>query len=110
MNHSPYTPRQESALDPEDEYSFREEEDEYLKGTPFIVAFVNGDGLLNRKNILWKSSIIENVENILAIQAINVDEIGTKKKMSPACSLSGKTQVDVERTAKQWKKQLQMLC
>ena len=56
-------------------------------GTPSIVAFVNGDGLLNSDNILWKSSIIEDV---LAIKASNMDEIGTKEEMSPTCSLSRK--------------------
>jgi hypothetical protein len=43
-NRSPYSPRRDCALDPEDEYSFREEEDEHLRGTPSIAAFVNGDG------------------------------------------------------------------
>jgi hypothetical protein len=51
---------------------------------------VNGDGLLNSDNILWKSSTIEDVKNVLAIKASNVDEIGTKEEMSLAHSLSGK--------------------
>ena len=51
-NHSPYSLRWDRALDLEDEYTFREKEDEHLKGTPSITAFVNGDGLLNSDNIL----------------------------------------------------------
>jgi hypothetical protein len=51
-NHSPYSPRRDRALHPKDEYTFREEEDEHLRGTPSIAAFVNGDGLLNSDNIL----------------------------------------------------------
>jgi hypothetical protein len=51
---------------------------------------VNGDGLLNSDNILRKSSIVEDVKNILAVKASNVDEIGTKEEMSPAHSLSRK--------------------
>jgi hypothetical protein len=41
---------------------------------------VNGNGLLNIDNILWKSSIVEDVENVLAVKASNVDEIGTRKR------------------------------
>jgi hypothetical protein len=89
-NRSPYSPRRDRALDPKDEYTFWEEEDEHLRDTPSIAAFVNGDGLLNSDNILRKSSIVEDVENILAVKASNVDEIGTKKEMSPAHSLSRK--------------------
>jgi hypothetical protein len=74
----------------EDEYSFREEEDEHLKGTPSIVAFVNGDGLLNSDNILRKSFTVEDVENVLIVKASNADEIGTKEEMSPTHSLSRK--------------------
>jgi hypothetical protein len=44
-NRSPYIPRRDCALDQEDEYSFREEEDEHLRDTPSIAAFVNGNGL-----------------------------------------------------------------
>jgi hypothetical protein len=43
-NRSPYALRRDRALDPEDEYSFRDEKDEHLRGTPSIAAFVNGDG------------------------------------------------------------------
>jgi hypothetical protein len=89
-NRSPYSPWRDRALDLKDEYTFREEEDEHLRGTPSIAAFVNGDGLLNSNNILRKSSIVEDVENVLAVKASNVDEIGTKKEMSPAHSLSRK--------------------
>jgi hypothetical protein len=89
-NHSPYSPRRDRILDPEDEYSFREEEDEHLRDTPSIAAFVNGDGLLNSDNILRKSSIIEDVENVLAVKASDVDEIGTKEGMWPAHSISRK--------------------
>jgi hypothetical protein len=89
-NRSPYSLRQDCALDLEDEYTFREEEDEHLRGTPSIAAFVNGDGLLNNVNILRKSSIVEDVENVLAVKANNVDETGTKEEMSPAHSLSRK--------------------
>jgi hypothetical protein len=74
-NRSPYSPRRDRAIDPEDEYSFREEEDEHLRGTPSIAAFVNRDGLLNSDNILQKSSIVENVENVLAVKASDIDEI-----------------------------------
>ena len=63
------------------------EEDEYLKDTPSIAAFVNGDGLLNNDNILRKSSIVEDVKIVLAVKANNVHEIGTNKEMSPAHSL-----------------------
>jgi hypothetical protein len=66
-NRSPYSPWRDRTVDPKDEYTFREEEDEYLRGTPSIVAFVNGDGLLNSDNILRKSSIVEDVENKLAV-------------------------------------------
>jgi hypothetical protein len=89
-NCSPYSPWWDRAVDPKDEYTFREEEDEHLRGTPSIVAFVNGDGYLNSDNIFRKSSIVEDVENVLAVKASNVDEIGTKKEMSPAHSLSRK--------------------
>jgi hypothetical protein len=89
-NCSPYSPRRDRALDLEDEYTFRKEEDEHLRGTPFIATFVNGDGLLNSDNILRKSSIVEDVENILAVKANNVDEIGTKEEMLPTHSLSRK--------------------
>jgi hypothetical protein len=89
-NRSPYSPWQDYALDPKDEYTFRDEEDEHLRGTPSIATFVNGDGLLNNDNILQKSSIVEDVENVLAVKASNVDEIGTKKEMLPAHSLSWK--------------------
>ena len=87
MNRSPYSPRQEPTLDLEDKYSFREEEDEHLMGTPSIAAFVNGNGLLNSDNILQKSSIGEDVKNILAVKASNKDEIDTKEEMSLAHSL-----------------------
>jgi hypothetical protein len=89
-NRSPYFPWRDRGVDPKDEYTFREEEDEHLRGTPSIAAFVNGDGLLNSDNILRKSSIVEDVENKLAVKTSNVDEIGTKKEMSPAHSLSRK--------------------
>ena len=49
---------------------------------------MNGDGLLNSNNILWESSIINDVENVLAVKATDVDEIDTKEKMLPAHSLS----------------------
>jgi hypothetical protein len=89
-NRSPYFPRWDYALDLEDEYTFQEEEDEHLRGMPSIAAFVNGDGLLNSDNILRKSSIVEDVENVLAVKASNVDEIGIEEEMSPAHSLSRK--------------------
>jgi hypothetical protein len=77
MNRSPYSPRRDRTLDLKDEYTFREEEDEHLRGTPSIAAFVNGIGLLNSDNILQKSSIVEDVKNVLAVKASNPDEIGT---------------------------------
>jgi hypothetical protein len=89
-NRSSYFPRRDCVLDPENEYTFREGEDEHLRGTPSIVAFINGDGLLNNDNIIQKSSIVEDVENVLATKASDVDEIGTKEEMSPAHSLSKK--------------------
>jgi hypothetical protein len=108
-NHSPYSPRRNCVLDPKDEYTFREEEDEHLRGMPSIAAFVNGDGLLNSDNILRKNSIVEDVENILAVKANNMDEIGTKEEMSPAHSLSMKGHTSGGgRTAKQRRKQLRM--
>jgi hypothetical protein len=51
---------------------------------------VNGDGLLNSNNILHKNSTIEDVKDVLAIKANNMDEIGTKEDMLPPCSLPGK--------------------
>jgi hypothetical protein len=54
---------------------------------PSIAAFVNGDGLLNSDNILRKSSTFEDVEDVFAIKASNIDEIGTKEEMSPPRSL-----------------------
>jgi hypothetical protein len=36
---------------------------------PSIAAFVNGDGLLNSDNILWKNSTVEDVKNVLAVKA-----------------------------------------
>jgi hypothetical protein len=48
-NPSPKAPRQDCALDPEDEYSFRDKEDEHLRGTPSIAAFVNGDGFIKQQ-------------------------------------------------------------
>jgi hypothetical protein len=89
-NRSSYAPRQDRALDPEDEYSFRDEEDEHLRGTPSIAVFVNGDGLLNSDNILQKNSTVEDVENVLAVKASNMDDISIEEEMSPAHSLSGK--------------------
>jgi hypothetical protein len=89
-NRSPYSPRRDHVLDPEDEYSFREEKDEHLRGTSSIVAFVNGDGLLNSDNILQKSSIVEDVKNILAVKTNDMDEICRKEEISPAHSLSRK--------------------
>jgi hypothetical protein len=89
-NRSPYSPRRDRTLDLKDEYSFREEEDEHLRDTPSIAAFVNGDGLLNNDNVLRKSSIVEDVESVLAVKANDVNEIGTKEEMSPAHSLSRK--------------------
>jgi hypothetical protein len=89
-NCSPHAPRRDHAWDPEDEYTFRDEEDEHLKGTPSIVAFMNGDGLLNINNILQKSFTVEDVKDISAIKASNMDEISTKEEMLPPHSLSGK--------------------
>jgi hypothetical protein len=51
---------------------------------------VNGVGLLNSDNILLKSSTIEDVEDVLAIKANNMDEIDTKEEMLPPRSLLGK--------------------
>jgi hypothetical protein len=51
---------------------------------------VNGDGLLNSDNILRKSSTVEDVEDVFATKASNMDEIGTKEEMSPPRSLSRK--------------------
>ena len=65
-------------------------EDEHLMGTPSIAVFVNGDGLLNNDNILWKSSIVEDVKNVLVVKASNEDEIGIWEEMLPARSLSRK--------------------
>ena len=90
INRSPYFPRRDHALDLENEYTFQEEEDELLKDTPSIAMVVNRNGLLNRSNILRKSSIVEDVKNILAIKTSNVDEIGTKEEMLPPHSLSRK--------------------
>jgi hypothetical protein len=89
-NRSPHAPSRDRALDPEDEYSFRDEEDEHLNDTPSIVVFVNGDGLLNNDNILRKSSTVEDVKDVLTVKASNMDEIGTKEEMLPPRSLSGK--------------------
>ena len=61
---------------------------------PSIVAFVNGDGLLNSDNILWKNSTVEDVENVLAVKTNNVDEISIEEEMSPARSLSGKGHIN----------------
>jgi hypothetical protein len=52
--------------------------------------FVNGDGLLNNDNILWKSSTVEDVKDVMAIKPSNMGEIGTKEEMSPPRSLSRK--------------------
>jgi hypothetical protein len=60
---------------------------------PSIAMFVNGDGLLNNDNIFRKSSTVEDVENVLAVKANNMDEIGTKEEMSPVHSLLGKGHV-----------------
>jgi hypothetical protein len=49
---------------------------------------VNGDGLLNSDNIHQKNSTVEDVEDILAIKASNMDEIGTQEEMLPPRSLS----------------------
>jgi hypothetical protein len=109
-NRSPYSPRRDRVLDLEDEYSFREEEDEHLRGTPSIAAFVNGDGLLNSDNIFRKNSIIEDVENVLAVKASDMDEIGTKEEMSPAHSLSRKEHASGDgKDGEATKKQLWML-
>jgi hypothetical protein len=114
-NCSPYSPRWDRALDLEDEYSFREEEDEHLKGMPSIEAFVNGDGLLNNDNILRKSSIVENVKNILVVRANDMDDISTKEEMLPAHSLSRKGHAsgggkDGEATKKTVADALLMVC
>jgi hypothetical protein len=52
--------------------------------------FMNEDGLLNSNNILRKSSIVEDVEDVSEIKASNMDEIGTREEMLPPRSLSGK--------------------
>jgi hypothetical protein len=110
-NCSPYSPWWDRAVDPEDEYSFREEEDEHLKDTPSIAAFVNGDGLLNNDNILWKSSIIEDVENVLAVKTVTWMRLVQKKRCRQLIVFQGRdTRVEVERMAKQQRKQLRMLC
>jgi hypothetical protein len=77
-NHSPHAPGRDRARDLEDEYTFWDEKDEHFKDMPSIAAFVNGDGLLNSDNILRKSSTFEDVEDVFAIKASNIDEIGTK--------------------------------
>ena len=74
-------------------YNFREgieDEDEHLRGTPSIVGFMNGDGLLNSENILRKSSTVEAIENVLAVKARNEDDIGAREEISPARSHSRK--------------------
>ena len=115
INRSPYSPRQERVLDPEDEYSFREEEDEHLMGMPSIAVFVNGDGLLNNDNILWKSSIVEDVENVLVVKANNANEIHTKVEMLLAHSFSKKVHTsgggkDSKATKKKIADVLLMIC
>jgi hypothetical protein len=57
---------------------------------PSIVAFVNGDGLLNSDNILRKSSTIEDVKDVSIIKASNMDKINTKEEISPPRILLGK--------------------
>jgi hypothetical protein len=89
-NRSPHAPRRDHAREPEDEYTFQDEEDEHLKDKPSIAAFVNVDGLLNSNNILRKSSTIEDIKDVSAIKANNMDEIGTKKEILPPRSLSRK--------------------
>jgi hypothetical protein len=92
-DHSPNFRRQEPTPDPEEVYNFREEaeeEDEHLRGTPSIAAFMNGDGLLNSENILRKSSTVEAVKNVLAVKASNEDDIGAREEISPARSHSRK--------------------
>src|SRR5450759_4943167 len=91
--HSPNFRRQEPIPDPEEVYNFREvaeEEDEPLRNTPSIAAFMNGDGLLNSENLLRKSSTVEAVENVLAVKACNQDGIGAREAVSPARSQSRK--------------------
>ena len=51
---------------------------------------MNGNGLLNSDNILWKSSTIEDVKDVSIIKASNMDNINTKEEISPPRSLLGK--------------------
>jgi hypothetical protein len=99
-NRSPHAPRRDHAREPEDEYTFQDEEDEHLKDKPSIAAFVNVDGLLNSNNILRKSSTIEDIKDVSAIKANNMDEIGTKRFCHLVVFQGRNPQVEVERMAK----------
>jgi hypothetical protein len=51
--------------DPEDEYTFRDDGDDYIADLPSIATYVNGDGVFNNYNILRKSSTVEDVEDVV---------------------------------------------
>jgi hypothetical protein len=68
--------------------------------------YVNGTGLLNSDNILRKSYIVEDFENVVTTKANSVGEIHTKEEKSPLHILTkkghasggGKKGKEVEKT------------
>jgi hypothetical protein len=54
---------------------------------PSIAALVNGNGFLNRDNMLGKSSAVQDVKDGMEIKSNNMDNIGTRKEKSPPCTL-----------------------
>jgi hypothetical protein len=55
-----------------------------------LAAFVNGDGLLNSNNILRKSSVVEDVKDVMEIKPNNIGEIGTREEKLPSHILTKK--------------------
>jgi hypothetical protein len=74
----------------EDEYTFRDNADDYLKDLPSIATYVNGNGPLNSDNILWKISTVEDVENVVTTKANSLGEIDTKEEKPPPQILTKK--------------------
>ena len=57
---------------------------------PSIAMLVNGDGFLNRDNMLGKSSTVQDLKDGMEIKSNNMDEIGTRKENLPPCILTRK--------------------
>jgi hypothetical protein len=71
----------------EDECTFRDDGDDDLKDLPSLTTYVNGNGLLNSDNILWKSFAVEDVEDVVTTKANSIGKIGIEEEKLPSCIL-----------------------